>query len=103
MFEEAFVQESPDDGDVHRLPFRVKMSSVAQPKTRAKFNAKGRLGTYRSPSMELMLWRDTPTASASCCCVHPRAVRSSLMRLTSIWVMSSRLYIPMIASMFADV
>src|SRR5580692_5455908 len=28
-----------------------------------------------------MLWRDTPTACASCSCVHPRALRSSLTRL----------------------
>src|SRR2546426_836661 len=31
-----------------------------------------------------MLWRETPTASASCCCVHPRSRRSSRTRLRTL-------------------
>src|SRR5215510_4687453 len=39
-----------------------------------------------------MLWRDTPTASASCCCVQPRPSRSSFTRLFTFGVMTSKLY-----------
>src|SRR4051812_36344708 len=38
-----------------------------------------------------MLWRETPTASASCCCVQPRSLRSSFTRLRTFGVMSSQL------------
>src|SRR6267378_1954901 len=31
-----------------------------------------------------MLWRETPTASASCCCVQPRSLRSSLTRFRTL-------------------
>src|SRR5688572_1494173 len=41
-----------------------------------------------------MLWRDTPTNSASCCWVQPRPSRSSLTRLLTRGAMTSRLYTP---------
>src|SRR3954447_12003901 len=40
----------------------------------------------------MMLCRETPTASASCCCVQPRSPRSSLTRLRIV-AMSSTLYV----------
>src|SRR6476661_6985276 len=40
-----------------------------------------------------MLWRETPTLSASSCWVQARAVRSSRMRLWTSGAMTSRLYI----------
>src|ERR1035437_9114885 len=43
--------------------------------------------------MDLMLWRETPTASASCCCVQLWALRSSLIRLMIVSGMSSWLSI----------
>src|SRR3954464_4308232 len=55
----------------HRFFSSVKITSTGTEKVRAKSRASGRLGTYRCRSMELMLWRETPTASASSCCVHP--------------------------------
>src|SRR5262245_8532643 len=39
-----------------------------------------------------MLCRETPTASASCCCVHPRSRRSSRTRLRTL-PMTSALYV----------
>jgi hypothetical protein len=81
---EAFVDYLVDS-NLHSLssrfsPFNVKISSVEHPNTLAKVSASGKLGTYRSRSIELMLCRDTPTASASCSCVQQRATRSSLTR-----------------------
>jgi len=54
MFEEPFVDERRKR-ETHRFFSSVKRSSVAHPKTRAKVSASGRLGTYRSFSIELIL------------------------------------------------
>src|SRR5262245_29877447 len=42
--------------------------------------------------MELMLWRETPTASASSCWVHAFATRRSFTRLRTSPSMTSALY-----------
>jgi len=44
------------------------------------FEASGRLGSYFSVSMALMVWRETPSLSASSACDHSLAARSSRRR-----------------------
>src|SRR3954462_12024451 len=78
-----------DAKDSHLLFSSEKIFSVGHLNTRAKVRASGRLGTYRSRSIELMLWRETPTASASSCCVHPCSSRSSLTRFNTTGGMTS--------------
>src|SRR5690606_20486404 len=54
-----------------------KTCSTGLSKTRAIFSASMVEGTYLLLSMALMVWRDTPTRSASSACVMLRMARST--------------------------
>lgn len=54
------------------------MSSIRAENVDAMENASGKLGSYLPSSMEMTVWRDTPSFSARACCDQPLASRSSL-------------------------
>src|SRR6188768_387691 len=57
-----------------------KISSTGSLNSFPIFSANGRLGSYFSVSIALIVWRETASFSASSPCDHSRAVRSSLRR-----------------------
>ena len=73
-----------------------KMSSICVPNSLAMAWASRMDGLYFPFSNEMMVWRETPSAAASCCCVMPRSFRFCSMiffMLCSVLRKSSLLYI----------
>ena len=63
-----------------RFHFESNISSICDLNNRAILKASGRLGSYFSVSMALMVCRETPSRSASSDCDHSFAARSSRSR-----------------------
>src|SRR5476649_1873896 len=62
---------------VASLPYALKISSTGLRNILAILNAKGRLGSYFSVSMALMVWRETPSFPARSAWVKLSRVRKS--------------------------